>query len=112
MFRKKKKPFGLIIPLFSSTVQNFTIFIIIYIIRNRFFVLAGIVSETFFLGAWYAEELLQPSFNQRGKGVSGIHDISLQTRCDDDIRKNLYANSMSSGGTVFSKGLVSACLRN
>ena len=58
----------------------------------------------------YAEELLQPSVT--GKGVSGIHDTSLQTKCDVDIRKNLYANIVSSGGTVFSKGPVSSCFRN
>ena len=53
------------------------------------------------VGAWRfrrAKVLFQPSFT--GEGASGIHVISFQTKCDFDIRKNLYANVVSSGGTV------------
>ena len=46
--------------------------------------------------------MFQPSFT--GKGASGIHVISFQTKCDVDIRNNLYANVVSSGGTVTFQG--------
>ena len=49
------------------------------------------------VGAWRfrcATVLFQPCFT--GEGASGIHVISFQTKFDDDIRKNLYANVVSS----------------
>jgi actin beta/gamma 1 len=44
--------------------------------------------------------LFQPSFI--GKEASGIHDTMFQTimKCDVDIRKDLYANIVLSGGTT------------
>ena len=57
------------------------------------------------VGAWRfrcATVLFQPCFT--GEGASGIHVISFQTKFDDDIRKNLYANVVSSGGTVMFQG--------
>jgi actin beta/gamma 1 len=50
------------------------------------------------------EVLFQPSFI--GKEASGVHDTMFQTimKCDVDIRKDLYANIVLSGGTtMFSK---------
>ena len=47
MFRKKKKPFGRIIPPFSSKVQNLTVFSIIYMIRIRFFVPGELIQNGF-----------------------------------------------------------------
>jgi len=46
------------------------------------------------------EVLFQPSFI--GKEASGIHDTLFQTimKCDVDIRKDLYANIVLSGGTT------------
>ena len=46
------------------------------------------------------EVLFQPSFI--GKEASGIHDCTFQTimKCDVDIRKDLYANIVLSGGTT------------
>merc|ERR1711865_308735 len=46
------------------------------------------------------ETLFQPSFI--GKEASGIHDTMFQTimKCDVDIRKDLYANIVLSGGTT------------
>jgi len=46
------------------------------------------------------EVLFQPSFI--GKEASGIHDTMFQTimKCDVDIRKDLYANIVLSGGTT------------
>ena len=53
-----------------------------------------------------AEVLLHPIFI--GKGVSGFHDTSFQfiVKCDVDIRKELYANVVSSGGTTMFQGIV------
>jgi actin-related protein len=44
--------------------------------------------------------LFQPSFI--GKETQGIHDpmLSLVIKCDVDIRKNLYANIVMSGGST------------
>merc|ERR1719389_1618369 len=49
------------------------------------------------------EVLFQPSFI--GKEASGIHDTMFQTimKCDVDIRKDLYANTVMSGGTTMFK---------
>ena len=44
----------------------------------------------------YAEVLSRTSFN--GEEAIGIHDTSLQTKCGVDIRKNLYATVVPSGG--------------
>jgi actin-related protein len=49
--------------------------------------------------------LFQPSFV--GKEASGIHDTMFQTimKCDVDIRKDLYANIVLSGGTTMFAGI-------
>merc|ERR1719157_143481 len=51
-----------------------------------------------------AEVLFQPSFI--GKEASGIHDTTFQSimKCDVDIRKDLYANVVLSGGTTMFAG--------
>jgi len=51
------------------------------------------------------EVLFQPSFI--GKEASGIHDTSFQSimKCDVDIRKDLYANIVLSGGTTMFAGI-------
>jgi actin-related protein len=52
------------------------------------------------------EVLFQPSFI--GKEASGIHDTLFQTimKCDVDIRKDLYANIVLSGGTTMFSGIA------
>jgi len=51
------------------------------------------------------EVLFQPSFI--GKEASGMHDTMFQTimKCDVDIRKDLYANIVLSGGTTMYPGI-------
>merc|ERR1719168_24998 len=51
------------------------------------------------------EVLFQPSFI--GKEASGVHDITFQSimKCDVDIRKDLYANVVLSGGTTMFAGI-------
>ncbi|CAE8738173.1 unnamed protein product [Polarella glacialis] len=51
------------------------------------------------------EVLFQPSFV--GKEASGIHDTTFQSimKCDVDIRKDLYANIVLSGGTTMFQGI-------
>jgi len=51
------------------------------------------------------EVLFQPSFI--GKEASGIHDTTFQSimKCDIDIRKDLYANVVLSGGTTMFPGI-------
>merc|ERR1719463_712825 len=51
------------------------------------------------------EVLFQPSFV--GKESSGIHEITFQSiqKCDIDIRKDLYANVVLSGGTTMFPGI-------
>ncbi|CAJ1330264.1 unnamed protein product [Effrenium voratum] len=51
------------------------------------------------------EVLFQPSFV--GKEASGIHDTTFQSimKCDVDIRKDLYANVVLSGGTTMFVGV-------
>jgi actin beta/gamma 1 len=51
------------------------------------------------------EVLFQPSFI--GKEASGIHDTTFQSimKCDVDIRKDLYANVVLSGGTTMFLGI-------
>ena len=51
------------------------------------------------------EVLFQPSFI--GREASGIHDCTFQTimKCDVDIRKDLYANIVLSGGTTMYPGI-------
>jgi len=51
------------------------------------------------------EVLFQPSFV--GKEASGIHDTTFQSimKCDVDIRKDLYANVVLSGGTTMFPGI-------
>jgi actin beta/gamma 1 len=52
------------------------------------------------------EVLFQPSFI--GKEAAGIHDTMFQTvmKCDVDIRKDLYANIVMSGGSTMYEGLA------
>mmetsp|Transcript_16041 Transcript_16041/g.26192 ORF Transcript_16041/g.26192 Transcript_16041/m.26192 type:complete len:377 (+) Transcript_16041:44-1174(+) len=52
------------------------------------------------------EVLFQPSFI--GKEASGIHETMFQTimKCDVDIRKDLYANIVMSGGSTMYEGLA------
>merc|ERR1711964_49966 len=52
-----------------------------------------------------AEVLFQPSLI--GKESSGIHDTTFQSimKCDVDIRKDLYANVVLSGGTTMFGGI-------
>jgi actin beta/gamma 1 len=52
------------------------------------------------------EVLYQPSLI--GKEASGIHDCTFQTimKCDVDIRKDLYANIVMSGGTTMFPGIA------
>jgi len=52
------------------------------------------------------EVLFQPSFI--GKEASGVHDTMFQTimKCDVDIRKDLYANIVLSGGTTMFTGIA------
>merc|ERR1739844_113146 len=52
------------------------------------------------------EVLFQPSFI--GKEASGVHDTMFQTimKCDVDIRKDLYANIVMSGGSTMYEGLA------
>jgi len=51
------------------------------------------------------EVLFQPSFI--GKEASGIHDTTFQCimKCDVDIRRDLYANIVLSGGTTMFQGI-------
>jgi len=51
------------------------------------------------------EVLFQPHFI--GKEASGIHDTTFQSimKCDVDIRKDLYANVVLSGGTTMFQGI-------
>jgi actin-related protein len=51
------------------------------------------------------EVLFQPNFI--GKEASGIHDTTFQSimKCDIDIRKDLYANIVLSGGTTMFEGI-------
>jgi actin-related protein len=51
------------------------------------------------------EVLFQPSF--LGKEAAGIHDTTFQSimKCDVDIRKDLYANVVLSGGTTMFEGI-------
>jgi len=52
------------------------------------------------------EVLFQPSFI--GKEAAGIHDCTFQTvmKCDVDIRRDLYANIVMSGGTTMFPGIA------
>lgn len=52
------------------------------------------------------EVLFQPSF--LGKEAAGIHDTMFQTimKCDVDIRKDLYANIVMSGGSTMFEGIA------
>jgi len=52
------------------------------------------------------EVLFQPSLI--GKEATGIHDCTFQTimKCDVDIRKDLYANIVLSGGTTMFPGIA------
>ena len=55
------------------------------------------------------EVLFQPSFT--GLEISGIADTTFATimKCDVDIRKDLYANIVLSGGTIFRSGAPPNC---
>jgi len=52
------------------------------------------------------EVLFQPSLI--GKEASGVHDCTFQTimKCDVDIRRDLYANIVMSGGTTMFNGIA------
>ena len=52
------------------------------------------------------EVLFQP--NMVGKEAAGIHDCTFQTimKCDVDIRRDLYANIVMSGGTTMYPGIA------
>jgi actin beta/gamma 1 len=52
------------------------------------------------------EVLFQPSLI--GKEASGVHDCTFQTimKCDVDIRRDLYANIVLSGGTTMFPGIA------
>jgi actin-related protein len=52
------------------------------------------------------EVLFQPSFI--GKEAQGVHDTMFSTimKCDVDIRKDLYANIVLSGGTTMYEGIA------
>jgi len=52
------------------------------------------------------EVLFQPSFT--GREASGIHECTFSTimKCDVDIRKDLYANIVLSGGTTMFPGIA------
>jgi len=52
------------------------------------------------------EVLFQPSLI--GKEASGVHDCTFQTimKCDVDIRRDLYANIVLSGGTTMFNGIA------
>jgi actin-related protein len=52
------------------------------------------------------EVLFQPSLI--GKEASGVHDCTFQTimKCDVDIRRDLYANIVMSGGTTMFPGIA------
>jgi len=52
------------------------------------------------------EVLFQPSLI--GKEASGVHDTTFQTimKCDVDIRRDLYANIVLSGGTTMFPGIA------
>jgi actin beta/gamma 1 len=52
------------------------------------------------------EVLFQPSLI--GKEASGVHDCTFQTimKCDVDIRRDLYANIVLSGGTTMYPGIA------
>jgi len=51
------------------------------------------------------EVLFQPSFI--GKEAEGIHSLTFESiqKCDIDIRKDLYANTVLSGGTTMFQGI-------
>jgi actin-related protein len=51
------------------------------------------------------EVLFQPTFI--GKEAAGVHDTTFQSimKCDVDIRKDLYANVVLSGGTTMFQGI-------
>ena len=53
------------------------------------------------------EVLFQPSFI--GKESVGVHETTYNSimKCDVDIRKDLYANTVLSGGTTMFPGMTS-----
>merc|ERR1712037_647930 len=57
------------------------------------------------------EALFQPSF--LGMEACGIHETTYNSimKCDVDIRKDLYANTVMSGGTTMYPVLLTACRR-
>merc|ERR1712079_541221 len=54
----------------------------------------------------YPEALFQPSF--LGMEACGIHETTYNSimKCDVDIRKDLYANTVMSGGTTMYPGIA------
>uniref|UniRef100_F6QGC5 Uncharacterized protein n=1 Tax=Monodelphis domestica TaxID=13616 RepID=F6QGC5_MONDO len=58
------------------------------------------------------ETLFQPSFI--GMESAGIHETTYNSimKCDIDIRKDLYANNVLSGGTPFSPGFLARMKKN
>merc|ERR1711890_97918 len=57
------------------------------------------------------EALFQPSF--LGMEACGIHETTFNSimKCDVDIRKDLYANTVMSGGTTMYPVLLTVCRR-
>ena len=57
------------------------------------------------------EVLFQPSLI--GKEASGVHDCAFQTimKCDVDIRRDLYANIVLSGGTTMFPGIAERLMK-
>merc|ERR1712170_223789 len=57
------------------------------------------------------EALFQPSF--LGMEACGIHETTYNSimKCDVDIRKDLYANTVMSGGTTMYPGIADLCRR-
>merc|ERR1712177_186481 len=57
------------------------------------------------------EALFQPSF--LGMEACGIHETTFNSimKCDVDIRKDLYANTVMSGGTTMYPGIATVCRR-
>merc|ERR1712194_788820 len=63
------------------------------------------ISRLDLAGRDLTEDMFQPSFI--GKEASGIHDTTFQSimKTDVDIRKDLYANVVLSGGTTMFAGI-------
>ena len=58
------------------------------------------------------EALFQPSF--LGMEAAGVHELTYNSimKCDVDIRKDLYANTVLSGGTTMYAGIADLSRRS